>query len=74
LATQKLAKAHLPLAGNNAVGFIGVYGMLFLSPSAHTVEFRFKAPFKYFYTSLTALGIGLSLAGYITHSGTRNRR
>jgi hypothetical protein len=47
---------------------------VFLPPGAHTVEFRFKAPLKYLYTSLSALAIGLILAGYITHHGTRLRR
>jgi hypothetical protein len=46
---------------------------VFLSPGAHTVEFRFKAPLKYLYTSVTALAIGLLLAGYVIHNGARNR-
>jgi len=47
---------------------------VFLPPGEHTVEFRFRAPLKYLYTSLTALAIGFILAGYITHSGARQYR
>jgi uncharacterized membrane protein YfhO len=38
---------------------------VFLPPGSHTVEFRFRAPLKYFYISVTAFAIGLLLGGYV---------
>jgi hypothetical protein len=41
---------------------------VYLSPGNRTVDFRFKAPLKYFYISVTALALGVLLSGYVFYS------
>ena len=41
---------------------------VYLTPGAHTVEFQFELPDGPFYVSLTAIGIGILLAGCLFFS------
>jgi hypothetical protein len=45
---------------------------VYLTPGAHTVEFQFKLPNGPLYVSLTAIGIGILLAGCLFLSTRRN--
>ena len=45
---------------------------VYLTPGAHTVEFQFKLPNGLLYVSLTAIGVGILLAGCLFFSTRRN--
>jgi hypothetical protein len=45
---------------------------VYLTPGAHMVEFQFKLPNGLLYVSLTAIGIGIFLAGCLFFSTRRN--
>jgi hypothetical protein len=45
---------------------------VYLTPGAHTVEFQFKLPDGPLYVSLTAIGVGILLAGCLFLSTRRN--
>jgi uncharacterized membrane protein YfhO len=40
---------------------------VFVPPGQHTVEFRFQAPLKFLYISVTAFALGLLLGGYVIY-------
>jgi hypothetical protein len=46
---------------------------VYLMPGAHTVEFQFRLPNKPLYVTLTAIGTGLLLAGYLLISARKSR-
>ncbi|MGD0745360.1 MAG: hypothetical protein ABSA45_09410, partial [Verrucomicrobiota bacterium] len=45
---------------------------VFLTPGAHTVEFQFRLPNKPFYITLTAIGVGILLCGFLIVAGRRD--
>jgi hypothetical protein len=47
---------------------------VYLTPGNHTVEFRFSLPSKPLYVTLTAIGAGIILCGFLFFSGRRNSR
>ena len=45
---------------------------VFLTPGAHTVEFKFSQPHKPLYTTLAAFGVGMLLCGFLLVATRRN--
>jgi hypothetical protein len=46
---------------------------VYLTPGAHTVEFQFSLPNKSLYITLTAIGVGILLCGFLFISARRSR-
>ncbi|MGD0251117.1 MAG: hypothetical protein ABSC01_00290 [Verrucomicrobiota bacterium] len=46
---------------------------VYLTPGAHTVEFQFSLPNKSLYITLTAIGVGIFLCGFLFISARRSR-
>ena len=44
---------------------------VYLTPGAHTVEFKFSLPLGLFYVSLSAIGVGILLCGFLFFSTRR---
>ena len=44
---------------------------VYLTPGAHTVEFKFSLPLGLFYVSLSAIGVGILLCGFLIVSTRR---
>jgi hypothetical protein len=47
---------------------------VYLTPGAHTVEFRFRPPSKPLYVTLAAIATGIVLCSFLIFSGRRNSR
>jgi uncharacterized membrane protein YfhO len=45
---------------------------VYLAPGSHTVEFRFQPPVGALYVSLTAIGLGLVLLGFLAGAGRKS--
>ena len=44
---------------------------VYLTPGAHTTEFRFEPPYRTLYVSLAAVAMGVAILGYCGLSGRR---